>query len=147
MRAERSHRVGEVVRAVLERQAAERTRFLTEVCADEPALQREVESLLSTVASAGPAAERSPGEQTGGYDGGGWQQTQPFSPAAPPGLAEALGVKPRCVGKNRFDYLVEVDSERDVVDVRPDFTRLRSLPVRGCARLLFWISPERPFSA
>jgi PhzF family phenazine biosynthesis protein len=31
--------------------------------------------------------------------------------AAPAGLAEALGVAPKHVGKNQFDYLVEVDSE------------------------------------
>ena len=34
-------------------------------------------------------------------------------------------------GKSRFDYLIELDSERTVTDLRPDFGRLRSLPVRG----------------
>jgi PhzF family phenazine biosynthesis protein len=50
---------------------------------------------------------------------------------APPGLADALGVAPRYVGKSRFDYLVEVQSEAEVRAVTPDFGRLRTLPVRG----------------
>jgi PhzF family phenazine biosynthesis protein len=49
----------------------------------------------------------------------------------PTGLAEALGVKPKYVGKNQFDYLVEVDSEETVRNVKPDFTMLEKLPVRG----------------
>ena len=49
----------------------------------------------------------------------------------PPGLVEALGVSPRYVGKSRFDYLVELDGEEDVRDVRPDFGRLRAIPARG----------------
>ena len=49
----------------------------------------------------------------------------------PPGLAEALGVTPKYVGKSRFDYLVEVESEDGVRDAAPDFGRLGQLPVRG----------------
>ena len=49
----------------------------------------------------------------------------------PPGLAEALGVRARYIGKNLFDYIVEVDSENVVRGVKPDFSRLASLPVRG----------------
>jgi PhzF family phenazine biosynthesis protein len=49
----------------------------------------------------------------------------------PPGLAEALGVKPKFVGKNRFDYLVEVDSEETVLNLKPDFALLNKFPVRG----------------
>ena len=59
-------------------------------------------------------------------------------PAEPPKLAEpppelvaALGVEPRYVGRNRFDYLLEVDSEADVRAVSPDFTELRRLGGRG----------------
>ena len=59
----------------------------------------------------------------------------PATPAlaapAPEGLAEALGVAPTYIGKTRFDYLVEVASEEIVRSVRPDFARLRTLPVRG----------------
>lgn len=50
---------------------------------------------------------------------------------APAGLAEALGVEPRYVGKSRFDYLVEVDGEHLVRDLAPDLGQLRRLPVRG----------------
>ncbi len=49
----------------------------------------------------------------------------------PAGLAEALGAKPKYVGKNQFDYLVEVESESEVRTLNPDFTRLAKLPVRG----------------
>ena len=53
-------------------------------------------------------------------------------PEEPPtDLIEALGVTPRYVGRNKFDYLVEVDSASTVRDLRPDFARLRTLPVRG----------------
>lgn len=50
---------------------------------------------------------------------------------APPGLAEALGVRPVYVGKNIFDYLVEVESEAEVRALKPDFNRLGTLPARG----------------
>jgi len=50
---------------------------------------------------------------------------------APAGLAEALGVKPLFVGRSAFDYLVETDSAAAVRALKPDFTRLGELPVRG----------------
>jgi PhzF family phenazine biosynthesis protein len=50
---------------------------------------------------------------------------------APLGLAEALGIEPRYVGKSRFDYLVEVDGEESVLKLEPDFGRLRTIPCRG----------------
>ena len=49
----------------------------------------------------------------------------------PRGLPKALGAKPRYVGRSRFDYIVEVGSERIVRGLRPDFTRLSDLPIRG----------------
>jgi PhzF family phenazine biosynthesis protein len=49
----------------------------------------------------------------------------------PEGLAEALGVEARFVGKSRFDYLVEAPSEEAVRAATPDHARLRTLPVRG----------------
>jgi PhzF family phenazine biosynthesis protein len=52
--------------------------------------------------------------------------------APPAGLLDALGVEDaRYVGRNEFDYLVELDSEDAVRAVRPDFSVLRQLPVRG----------------
>jgi len=49
----------------------------------------------------------------------------------PPHLLEALGVTASYVGKNNFDYLVEVESEERLRALTPDFTALRRLPVRG----------------
>jgi PhzF family phenazine biosynthesis protein len=51
--------------------------------------------------------------------------------AAPAGLADALGVTPRWVGKNRFDYLIEVDTEATIRALKPDHAQLKTLPVRG----------------
>jgi len=57
---------------------------------------------------------------------------EPETPAtAPSGLARALGVAPIYVGKNRFDYLVEMDSEDTVRNVKPDFGLLAEIPARG----------------
>ncbi len=49
----------------------------------------------------------------------------------PPGLVESLGVSPKYVGRDRFDYLVEVASEEIVRGVTPDHTRLRKVEARG----------------
>jgi PhzF family phenazine biosynthesis protein len=52
--------------------------------------------------------------------------------AAPPELITALGVGPPVyVGRNRFDYLVEIESERELRALRPDFTLLGTIPMRG----------------
>jgi PhzF family phenazine biosynthesis protein len=50
---------------------------------------------------------------------------------APPALIAALGVSPRYAGKSRFDYLLELDSETAVRNVRPDFRGLSKIPTRG----------------
>jgi len=50
---------------------------------------------------------------------------------APAGLAQALGVAPKYVGRNQFDYLVEVDGESTVRKLAPDHAALAALPVRG----------------
>jgi PhzF family phenazine biosynthesis protein len=72
---------------------------------------------------------------TAARDGGWIELNFPATPAAeapaPPGLIEALSVKPKFVGKSRFDYLVEVNNEEAVRTAAPDFARLRTLPVRG----------------
>lgn len=49
----------------------------------------------------------------------------------PPGLEEALGAKPVFVGKNRFDYLVELDSAATVENLSPDYDLIARLPARG----------------
>ena len=57
---------------------------------------------------------------------------KPQEPAqASPGLAEALGATPLYVGRNQFDYVVEVTSETVLRALKPDLTALRALPVRG----------------
>jgi PhzF family phenazine biosynthesis protein len=51
---------------------------------------------------------------------------------APEGLLEALGITDTVyVGINRFDYIIEVQSEELVRGLTPDHVRLRSVPVRG----------------
>lgn len=50
---------------------------------------------------------------------------------APLGLCEALGLAPRYVGKNQFDYLVEADSEEVVRGLAPDMSRLAGVKCRG----------------
>ena len=51
---------------------------------------------------------------------------------APAELLPALGIAAaKFVGKNAFDYLVEVDSEATVRGLSPDYSRLRKVPVRG----------------
>lgn len=50
---------------------------------------------------------------------------------APAGLAEALGVEPRYIGQNKFDLLVEVESEEVVRAMQPDFTLLGKVSSRG----------------
>jgi PhzF family phenazine biosynthesis protein len=53
-------------------------------------------------------------------------QTEP-----PLDLEKALGVKANYVGKNQFDYLVEVESEAIVRELTPNISQLTTLPVRG----------------
>jgi PhzF family phenazine biosynthesis protein len=59
----------------------------------------------------------------------------PVTPEAPVeiprDLVEALGALPSYVGKSRFDYLVELDSEAAVRSLRPDFRLLQTIPARG----------------
>ncbi len=51
---------------------------------------------------------------------------------APANLLEALGVKAaKYVGKNRFDYIVEVATQADVAELQPNFSLLTTLGVRG----------------
>jgi len=57
---------------------------------------------------------------------------EPASPVEPPvELIDALGLSPSYVGRNRIDYLVQVDSEEMVSHIQPDLNRLLSIPHRG----------------
>ncbi len=51
--------------------------------------------------------------------------------SVPPGLEDALGITGNYVGKNQFDYLVQVESEKIVRALVPDFVKLKTLPARG----------------
>ena len=51
--------------------------------------------------------------------------------AAPDELLHGLGLIPRFVGRNRMDFLVEVDSEETVRTLKPDFSLLARVPSRG----------------
>ena len=49
----------------------------------------------------------------------------------PRGLVGALGAKPRYLGRSRFDYIAELESENAVRKAKPNFTLLATLPIRG----------------
>jgi PhzF family phenazine biosynthesis protein len=75
------------------------------------------------------------GELTARKDGKWIQMDFPATPVAaveaPEALIEALGVATRFVGKSRFDYLVEVDTEQAVRTLAPDVGAISRLPARG----------------
>jgi len=51
---------------------------------------------------------------------------------APEGLLESLGIAaPLYVGRNKFDYVIEVASEDELRALDPDHAQLRRIPVRG----------------
>ncbi len=67
---------------------------------------------------------------------GGWIEMDfPAEPAepvpAPDGLTAAIGAEPAYVGRNRFDYLVEVDAPGTVQRLTPDYRRLGEIETRG----------------
>lgn len=57
--------------------------------------------------------------------------TRPAAAPAPPGLTAALGAMPRWVGRSRFDYVVELDSEDAVRGLTPDLSALERVDARG----------------
>jgi len=57
--------------------------------------------------------------------------TPPTPAPAPSRLAAALCVTPRWVGRSKFDYLVEVDSEDVVRSLAPDLAALEQIDARG----------------
>ena len=57
--------------------------------------------------------------------------TRAIAAPAPPGFADALGAAPRWVGRSKFDYLVELDSEDVVRALQPDFAALARAETRG----------------
>jgi len=49
----------------------------------------------------------------------------------PSELSGALGVRPLWVGRSRFDYLVEVNSEETLRKLKPDFSIMKKIKSRG----------------
>ncbi len=64
---------------------------------------------------------------------------------SPPMLEAALGARPGYVGENRFDLLVELDSEETLRHLRPKFNLMKKLPVRGVIVTCASDSPEYDF--
>src|SRR6202023_2797577 len=92
---------------------------------EEGHLQRDEQARFYT--RSGPLTARSLGD---------WIEmdfpAKPEEPApAPDGLIDGLGASPKYVGKNAFDYIVELDSEDTLRRLNPDFTLLGKIPVRG----------------
>ncbi len=56
---------------------------------------------------------------------------EPFDPETKAELESIVGSPVRFAGRNRMDALVELESERVVRGLEPDFGRLARLPVRG----------------
>lgn len=51
--------------------------------------------------------------------------------SAPETLVQALGVDYKYIGKNRMDYIVEVENEEIVRNLKPDFSLLKEVEARG----------------
>lgn len=57
---------------------------------------------------------------------------KPATACEPPhGLLEAIGTTAVSVGRNQFDYIVEVSSDRVVRELAPDFRKLAAVECRG----------------
>jgi PhzF family phenazine biosynthesis protein len=64
---------------------------------------------------------------------------------SPPMLEKGLGTRLGYVGDNRFDLLVELDSEENLRMLRPKFNLLKKIPVRGVIATCVSDSPEYDF--
>lgn len=68
---------------------------------------------------------------------------QPIAP--PPGLLDALGAEARYVGRNRLDFLLELDSEEAVRALAPDHAALARISSRGVIATARSSRPEHDF--
>jgi PhzF family phenazine biosynthesis protein len=69
----------------------------------------------------------------------------PEETAPPPDLLRALGITAKFVGRNRFDYLLEVDGENVVREMKPDFRALAKVAARGIIVTSHAASPRFDF--
>lgn len=71
---------------------------------------------------------------------------QPAAVAEPPeGLVAAAGARPVFVGRNEVDWLLEVQSEKEVLELEPDLGCLSRLCERGLIVTARSASPDRDF--
>jgi PhzF family phenazine biosynthesis protein len=70
-------------------------------------------------------------ERQGGWIELNFPATREEPAEAPSDLLQALGTTATYIGKNRFDYLVEVASEDAVRNITPNFSLLATVPARG----------------
>ncbi len=71
------------------------------------------------------------------------KRQEPADP--PPGMLGALGATPTYIGRNQWDYLVEVASEAELRALRPDMGRLAEVDVRGVMVTAASASPAYDF--
>jgi PhzF family phenazine biosynthesis protein len=69
-------------------------------------------------------------------DKGGFTLDFPADPpmiveTVPENLFEGLGIENKTVYKGKFDYMVELDNQQMVADLKPDFKKLAGIPSRG----------------
>jgi PhzF family phenazine biosynthesis protein len=81
---------------------------------------------------------------------GGWIELNfpaeaPEESATPAELIRALKIQPVYVGQNRFDYLIEIESERVLRKMEPDFGLLASVTTRGVMVTSRSVSKEYDF--
>jgi PhzF family phenazine biosynthesis protein len=71
---------------------------------------------------------------------------EPIGPLdAPPDLTKALGVAPTFVGRNRFDYYAEIESDQALRTMKPDFALVGKLSARGLGVTARSASPDYDF--
>ena len=63
----------------------------------------------------------------------------------PDNLGEGLGVDPIYVGKSKFDYLLEIESEEILRNLKPDFDLLKKIKTRGIIVTSASVSNEYDF--
>jgi PhzF family phenazine biosynthesis protein len=81
---------------------------------------------------------------------GGWIELNfpaeaPVESAAPAELIRALNIQPVYAGQNRFDYLIEIESEQVLREMEPDFGLLASVTTRGVMVTCRSVSKEYDF--
>jgi PhzF family phenazine biosynthesis protein len=69
----------------------------------------------------------------------------PAAAPAPIDFKQALGVPPVWVGRNRLDFFIELESDRALRAMKPDFALVETLPARGLIATAHSNTPEYDF--